>query len=287
MPGPQPPGRAELGHLFEQRGPGHEEEREPRPELVHGQPGAQRGAHVLLGVGQRERDLLDRRGTRLGHVVAGDRDGVPARDLGPAVAERVGHQAQRRGGRVDVRAAGDVLLEDVVLDGAGQRGRRHALLLGHQLVEQQQQRGRGVDGHRGGHAVQRDAAEQDAHVLDGVDGHADLAHLAVGQRRVRVVAHLGGQVERHGQAGGARLDQLVVAPVRVLGGGEPGILPHRPGPAGVHPWVHSASERVRPRLPEFFRRVEACWLTGPVHGLDRQPGLRLTSHEPRLRAGYR
>ena len=93
-------------------------------EVVDGQPGGERGPHVRDPVGQRERDLLRGRRPGLGHVVAGDRDRVPLRNLGPAVGERVGDQPQRRLRRVDVGAAGDVLLEDVVLDRAVERRRR-------------------------------------------------------------------------------------------------------------------------------------------------------------------
>src|SRR3712207_8056600 len=47
------------------------------------------------------------------------------------------------------------------------------------------------------HAVQRDAVEQRVHVLDGVDRDADASHLAHRAGRIRVDAHLGGQVECH------------------------------------------------------------------------------------------
>ena len=153
---PDPPGGPELGHLLQQRGAGDEEEGQPRRDVVDGQPGGQRRLHVGDAVGEGERDLLRGRRPRLGHVVAGDGDGVPARQVLGAVGEGVADQAQRRRGREDVGAPGDVLLEHVVLDGARQPGRVGALLLGHQLVEQQEH-GRGrVDGHRRGDLGQRD-----------------------------------------------------------------------------------------------------------------------------------
>ncbi len=93
-PRPDPAGGPELGHLLQQRRAGHEEERQPGGEVVDGQSGAQGGADVLLGVGQCEGDLLGGRGAGLGHVVARDRDGVPAGDLPVAVGEDVAGQTQ-------------------------------------------------------------------------------------------------------------------------------------------------------------------------------------------------
>ena len=46
-------------------------------------------------------------------------------------------------------------------------------------------------------------SKQHLHVLEAVDGDAHPAHLAHGVGVVRVVADLGGQVEGHGEAGGA------------------------------------------------------------------------------------
>ena len=95
-----------------------------------------------------------------------------------------------------------------------------ALLLADELVEQQQQRGGGVDGHRRRDLVERDAVEEHAHVVDRVDRDADLADLAVRDRIVGVVTHLGRQVEGDRQPGRAVRDQLVVAPVRLARGAE-------------------------------------------------------------------
>ena len=200
---------------------------------------------------KREGDLLRRRRPGLRHVVAGDGDRVPSRHLLAAVREDVGDQPQRLLRRVDVGAAGDVLLEHVVLDGAGELLAADALALADELVEQHQQRRRGVDRHRGRHLVERDAVEQHPHVLDRVDRDADLADLAVCDRRVGVVAHLGRQVERHRQAGGASLDQLVVALVGLLGRAEAGVLPHRPRPAGVHRLVDAAGVGKGTRVTEL------------------------------------
>ena len=157
-----------------------------------------------------KRDLLHGRGTGFGHVVAGDGDRVPARDLLVAVSKDVADESERLLRRVDVGAARDVLLQHVVLDGPRELVAGDPVLLRDQLVEQQEHRARRVDGHRGRDLVERQPVEQDAHVVDRVDRHTDLADLAVRDRLVAVVAHLGRQVEGHAQAAGPGVDELVV-----------------------------------------------------------------------------
>ena len=240
-------------------------------------PGRDGGADVLDAVGQGEGDLLHGRRPGLGHVVAGDRDGVPARQLGLAVGEDVGDQPQRVRRRVDVGAAGDVLLEHVVLDRAGELVARDAVLLGDQRVEQQQHRRRRVDRHRRRDALERDLVEQQPHVLERVDRDADLADLAGGDRVVGVVAHLRRQVEGDRQPAGALRDQVAVALVGLLGGAEAGVLPHRPRPAGVHRRVDAAGVRELPRLAEPLRQV-GRQVVRPVDGLDREAGLGRARH---------
>ena len=66
-----------------------------------------------------------------------------------------------------------------------------------------------------------------------VDRNADLADLALGDRVVGVVAHLGWQVEGYREAGRATLEQVAVAGVRFLGAGVTGVLAHGPEPAAV------------------------------------------------------
>ena len=67
-------------------------------------------------------------------------------------------------------------------------------------------------------------------------GHAHPAHLAEGVGVVGVVADLGGQVEGHREPGRALLEQVAVAPVRLGGGAEAGVLPHRPEAARGSRW---------------------------------------------------
>ena len=266
-PRPHPPGGAELGHLLEDVVVAVEEEGQPRAELVDLQAGVDRGLHVGDRVGEREADLLDRRAALLAHVVAGDRDRVPLRDPLLAVGEQVGGQAHRRLGRVDEVPARDVLLEDVVLGRAAQLLRLDALLLADQLVEQQQHRRGRVDRHRGRDLVERDAVEHPPHVVDRVDRHAGAAHLAGAERVVGVAAELGGQVERHREAGRAVVDQVVEALVGLLGRRVARVLAHRPLAVAVHALVDPAREGVLARLAEPLLELGRQVLLG-VERLD-------------------
>ena len=250
-----------------------EEEGEARGEAVDLEAGVERGLHVGHAVGQRERDLLDRRAALLAEVVAGDRDRVPARDVLGAVGEQVGRQPHRRHGRVDEVPARDVLLEDVVLDGAAELLRRHALLLADELVEQQQHGGGRVDGHRRGDLVERDAVEGGPHVVERVDRHAGAAHLAQAARVVGVQAELGRQVEGHAQARRPVGEQVLVALVGLLGRGVAGVLAHRPEPLAVHLAVRAARERVLARLAQ--PRIQVLrGVGGGVERLDLDAGVR-------------
>ena len=87
------------------------------------------------------------------------------------------------------------------------------------------------------------------------------------------MAHLRGQVEGDRQPAGAVRDKLLVALVGLLGGAEAGVLPHRPGPAGVHRRVDAARERVLPRAPSRVSGSKPSSVLGAVQRLERQPGL--------------
>jgi hypothetical protein len=71
--GPDTTGGAELGDLLEEVDVAVEEERESRSEIVHLEPAAQTQLHVSEAARHREREFLDRRGSRLTDVVARDR----------------------------------------------------------------------------------------------------------------------------------------------------------------------------------------------------------------------
>ena len=193
---------------------------------------------------QRVRDLLHRGGPGLLQVVAAHVDRVPLGHAGHRIGDHVGGQPHRRPRREHVGAAGQVLLDDVVLRGAGQPGDVGALLLGDDLVQRQQPHRRGVDRHRGVGLLQRDAVEQGPHVAQVPDRDADPADLAAGQHMVGVIPGLGGQVERHRQAG---LPLGQVPPEQRVGlprGRMPGIGPHQPGPVPGGP-RRSAARPVR------------------------------------------
>ena len=133
--GVESPGRAEFGDLLEEVAIRAEEEGQPGRERVHFQPGPARRFDIRDGVGQREGKFLGCRGAGLAHVVAADRDRVPARSMLGRPCQHVGHNAHGCRWRVDVGPARNVLLEDVVLDGAAQRAVRHSGALGDDRVE--------------------------------------------------------------------------------------------------------------------------------------------------------
>ena len=272
-PRPHAAGRPVLGHLLEEVVVGVPEEAQPRGEVVDVQPGGQGGLHVGDAVGEGEGDLLDGRRAGLADVVAGDGDRVPAGQVLRAVGERVGDQPHRRPGRVDVGPPGDVLLQDVVLDGAAQQFRVDPVLLGDQLVEEQQDGGRGVDRHRRRHLVEGQAGQQRPHVGERVDGHAHLADLALGPRVVRVVAHLGGQVEGAGQPGLPRAEQEPQPLVGRLGGAEAGVLADGPEPAPVHVGLDAPGVGEGPGAPAAVAGSQPLEVAGPYTGSDLDAGV--------------
>ena len=177
-----------------------------------------RGPHAVEhadGGGQREGDLLHRRGARLLQVVAAHVDRVPLGRVAHRVGDGVDGEAQARPGREDVGPAAQVLLDDVVLRRARQQRRVDALVLRVRHVEPEQPRRRGVDRHGGVHRLDRDAVEQLAHVAQMRHRHAHLADLAGRLGGVGVVAGLGGQVEGDGETG---LPLGQVRPVELVGG---------------------------------------------------------------------
>ncbi len=163
-------------------------------------------------------------------------------------------------------------------------GPRHALGLGRRDVQRQQDRRRGVDRHRGADLAERQAVEQDRHVGQARDRHPDPADLALRLGRVRVVAHLGRQVEGDRQPGLALLEEVAEAPVGLLGGREAGVLAHRPEPAAVHRRLDATGERVLPGPPEVAILVEAGRVGRGVEVADDDPRRGLERVAP-LRGG--
>ena len=157
-------------------------------------------ADVFDAVGDRVGQLLGAGRPGFLHVIAGDRDRVVARHVAGGEADDVGDDAHRRLGRIDVGVADHELFEDVVLQRAGELVGRDALLFGGDDVHGHDGQRGAVHGHGDGHLVERDAVEEDLHVLDRIDGDAGLADVADNARVIGVIAAVGGQVERDGEA---------------------------------------------------------------------------------------
>ena len=257
-------------------------------------PRSRRPLDVGEPVRERERELL--RGVRAGlaDVVAGDRDRVPLRHLARAELDHVGDEPHRRLGREDALLLRDVLLEDVRLDRPAELRARDALLLADARVEGEQDRRGRVDRHRRRDLAERDAGEQRLHVVERVDRDALAADLAERARVVGVVAHQRRHVEGGRETRLAVLEQVAEALVRLLGGAEPGELPHRPELAAVHRRVDAARERIdageaevalRSR-PRRCRRVERLVLDPRDRGeeLAISFGRGLVELPPRRRA---
>ncbi len=183
------------------------------------------------------------------------------------IGEDVGDDPHRRTGRIDVGVAHHELFEDVVLDRAGQLLRADALLFGGHDVERHDGQDGAVHGHRHAHRVERDAVEQRPHVEDRVDrdaGHADIARDA---RVVAVVAAMGREVEGDREALLAGREVTAIEGVGILGRGEAGILPDRPGLMDVHGRIGAAQERRQPG--EAVERLDPGTVLGAVERPDR------------------
>ena len=241
--GPQQARGAHLGDLEVEVHADRPEERQARRKLIHAQALRERGAHVLLAIGQRQGEFERLVGACLLHVVARDGDRIKARHATRGVRNDVPHDAHRRRWRVDVGVAHHELFEDVVLDGPGEPVLGHALLFcRHDVAGEHRQHG-AVHRHGDAHLVERYALEQELHVLDRIDGHTGLADVSGDAGMVAVVAAVRGEVERHAHALGAASQRLAIEGVRFLCGGKPGVLPDGPGPHGIHRRLGAAHER--------------------------------------------
>ncbi len=195
-------------------------------------------------VSKRIGHFLDRRGAGVAHMRAGDRDRIePGRHI-VGVKDRIRDQPHRRAHRKDPGAARHIFLQDVILDRAGEFRARHALLVGTGDVHRVDDRGRTVDGKGRRYLRKIDTVEQDLHLRKIGERHADLADLRTRDRVDRVVAALRRQIERHGEAGLALIEQELVTLVGILGAAEPGILPHRPHAAAEAVGENASRERI-------------------------------------------
>ena len=80
------------------------------------------------------------------------------------------------------------------------------------------------------------------HVVDRIDRHTNATDFTTRAWRIRIDAHLGGQIERDGQTGLPRLQQQSKALVGRARRAEARILAHRPEPTAVHRGLHAARE---------------------------------------------
>jgi hypothetical protein len=73
---------------------------------------------------------------------------------------------------------------------------------------------------------------------------------------VRVVAHLGRQIEGDREARLTGLQQVPESRVRLLGAAEPGVLAHRPQPLPIHPGIDATREGELSRSTEVPGYIE-------------------------------
>ena len=230
------------------------EEGDAWSDRVDFETGVARGPQIRLAVGERKRDLFDRRRSGFADVIARDRNRIPLRHRARAIRHHVGNQAHRLARRIDVGAAGGVFFKHVVLHRAAERVERNAAASRDREVEREENRCRRVDRHRDGHFIERNPVEQNFHIGDRVDRDARFADFAARLRRVRIVAELGRQIEGDREAGLSAFEEIAVALVRFRGGRETGVLAHRPEPPAVHRRIDAACEWKRSRLAEVVRR---------------------------------
>ena len=264
-----------------------EEEREPPRELVHIHAARQSRLHVLLAVGERERELKCGRRSGLVQVVTGDGDGVESRHVPRRVRDDVGHDAHGFFGRVDICVAHHELFEDVVLDRPGKLVLRHALLFGRDDVAGEHGEDRAVHGYGDRDLAQGNVREQKLHVLDRVHGYACHSHVACHPRVVGVVAPVRCEIEGHRDAVSARGESLTVESVRLLRRREPGVLADRPRTPRVHRRMRPSQEGLETRQSIGVRQILDV-LRG-VENLDREAVRRDSSQPvacvPRRRTG--
>ena len=241
--GPQQPSGPHLGHFHEVVHADGPEERQPGGKGVDVHPGLDAGADVFQSVGQGVAQFQIGGRTGFLHVVTGDRDAVELRHFLGGVGEDVADDADGGVWRINIGVPHHVLFQNVVLNSAGQLLVGNALLLRRRDVERHHRQHRAVHGHRHRHLVERDAAEQDFHVQQGIDRHAGLADIAHHARMVEVVAAMGRQIERDGQALLPGGQVAAIEGVGLLGGGETGVLAHRPRLGHVHRRIGAAQER--------------------------------------------
>ncbi len=267
VPRPDPPGGAQLGDLLKKVVVDVPEEGQARREAVDIETAGDPALDICKAVGERERELLSRRGARLADVIARDRNRVPERRVLCAPFEHVDDDFEGRLDWIDPGVLGHVFLEDVVLHGAAQLRDRNALFLRGGDIEAEQNCRRPVDRHGRRDLVERDAVEQGFHVRQGRNGDTAFPDFPLGPGMVGVVAHQCRKVERDGETRLPMLEQELVALVGIGRAAEAGELPHRPELAAVHRGMNPARERIFTGATQLPFRIEAVQIGGRVHRL--------------------
>ena len=283
---PQEPRRAKLGDLHEEIHADSKKERQARRKIVDIETRGQRRAHILAAVGQRKGEFLHLRRTRFLHVIAGNRDRVELRHVLRAEADNVGDDAHRRFGRIDIGVAHHELFQNIVLNGSLELLGLHALLLGCDDVVGENGDDGAVHRHRDGHFVKRNLVEENFHVFDRIDRHSCLADIADDARVVAVIAAMRGEIESDRKALLAAREIAPVKCIRFFRRREPGILPDRPWPSGIHRRLRAAGvgRKTRQRVGVISLRRQPLQIVGRVERLDVDAFRRLPDKRGRARA---
>ena len=126
------------------------------------------------------------------------------------------------------------------------------------------------------------AVEEGFHILQAAYRDAHLAHLALGQGVVGVVADLRGQVEGDGESGLALLQQVAEAAVGIFRRGIAGILSHGPDTAAVDVGLHAPGVGKLAGKADVAIVVEALGrqVFGGVEGVDGDAAVGLEGGTP-------
>jgi hypothetical protein len=174
-------------------------------------------------------------------------------------------------------------LEDIVLNGTAEVLPLDALLLSSDNVHGQNRQHSAVHRHGDAHLVQRDAVEQHFHVLHAVNRHTSHTDVTNDTRVVAVVPTVSRQVEGNGETLLTGCQVLAIESIRLLGGGEAGILTDRPRTDSVHRRSYTTSVRENTReLVDFELHRESDRFRSEVIIAKIESAL---AHEVRVKHG--
>ena len=218
------------------------EEGQPLGEGVDGQARFFTGTDIFDPVGQRIAQFQIARRAAFLDMIPGNGNRVELRHVIGRVFENIADDTHGHVRRIDVGVTDHEFLQDVVLNRAGHDLFVDALFFPGNDEKGQDRQDGPVHGHGNGHLVQGDAGEQDVHVQHGADGNACFPDVADDTGVIGVVAAVGSEVERDGQALLARCQVAAVERVRFFRRGETGVLTDGPGTEHVHGGIGPAQE---------------------------------------------